>query len=194
MTKQKNKIPKTLDPIQSRTSTVRKIEEPWHSTSTEKMTSYDATRDPYCPHTQTSKFKDQMRKRMFIEEKPKANPMTKSMSFIPEAEYDIGMRPMDRPISAPEQEKFPKTVTAISSAKTGGLTFSTESTDNVREGQAELDVLKTILNREGYLNRLEKPVKKIGRKFKPEIADILDFIRASSIDVVEAIVRWRETK
>jgi len=58
----------------------------------------------------------------------------------------------------------------------------------------EFEVLKTILNREGYLNRLLAVSKSVGRKFKPEVADIIDLIRASSLDVVDAIVRWREAK
>ena len=59
---------------------------------------------------------------------------------------------------------------------------------------AELDVLKAILNREGYLNRVAKSARTVHKKFKPEVADILDLIRAASIDVCEAIIRWREVK
>ena len=107
---------------------------------------------------------------------------------------EMNMKELARPNTAPEREKFPKHQVAVTSMKKGGLTFSTEPRGNVAEGQAELEVLKVILNREGYLTRLEQTVKKIGRKFKPEIADMLDFVRAASIDVVEAIVKWREAK
>ena len=61
-------------------------------------------------------------------------------------------------------------------------------------GALEFEVLKTILNRESYLNRLVGVSKAVGRKYKPEVTDILDLIRASSMDVVEAIVKWREAK
>jgi len=101
---------------------------------------------------------------------------------------------MERPISAPEREKNPKHQVSVTSLKSGGLTYSTEPSGSALEGQAELEVLKAILNREGYLGRLENAAKKVGRKFKPEVADILDFVRAASIDVVEAVVQWREVK
>ena len=78
------------------------------------------------------------------------------------------------------------------SLPTGGITISHEV--NAAEGAAELDVLKAILNREGYLNRVAKSARTVHKKFKPEVADILDLIRAASIDVCEAIIRWREVK
>lgn len=67
---------------------------------------------------------------------------------------------------------------------------------DVKETDSELEfaVLKCILNREGYLTRLASVAKSVGRKFKSEVADILDLVRASSLDVVDAIVRWREAK
>jgi hypothetical protein len=37
-------------------------------------------------------------------------------------------------------------------------------------------------------------VKKVERKFNPEIADILDLVRIASVEVVEAIGKWREIK
>lgn len=87
---------------------------------------------------------------------------------------------------------FPATQIKNESLPTGGITMSHEV--SAAEGAAELDVLKAILNREGYLNRVAKSARTVHKKFKPEVADILDLIRAASIDVCEAIIRWREVK
>jgi len=174
----------------------RGIQDSWHSTVTDTLKPYDATQDPFCPYTHTKKFKEQMKRKELLEEKTKGNQMSQSMTLSEKeaTAFRTSMKEMERPNSAPQPEKFPKHQVAVTSMKTGGLTFSIESRGSAAEGQAELEVLKVILNREGYLSRLEQSIKKIGRKFKPEIADILDFIRAASIDVVEAIIRWREAK
>lgn len=87
---------------------------------------------------------------------------------------------------------FPRTTIKSDSFETGGVTMSHENSKE--EAAAELNILKAILNREGYLNRVLKSSKSVNRKFKPEIADLLDLIRASGIQVVEAILKWREVK
>lgn len=88
----------------------------------------------------------------------------------------------------------PKHVVPNESTENHGITFSIEPKGNAAEGDAELEVLKCILCREGYLKRLMSSAKTVGKKFKPEVADILDLVRAASVDLVEAIVRWREIK
>ena len=76
-----------------------------------------------------------------------------------------------------------------------GVTFSTEAKecDQTIEN-LELEVLKAVLNREAYLVRLKSISRTVSRKFKPEIADIIDLIRAATLDVLENIVRWRAAK
>jgi hypothetical protein len=88
----------------------------------------------------------------------------------------------------------PKHVVPNSSMENSGITFSIEPKGNAEEGDAELEVLKCILCREGYLKRLHESAKTVGKKFKPEIADILDLVRAATVDLLEALVRWREVK
>lgn len=88
----------------------------------------------------------------------------------------------------------PKSMVSNRSSENSGITYSIEPKNHVAEGQAELEVLKCILCREGYLKRLIASAKTVGKKFKPEIADILDLVRSSSVDLIEAIVRWREIK
>lgn len=100
-----------------------------------------------------------------------------------------------QPILKDPPEKNPKhTVPSTSIFGKAGITFSVEPSHGVNEGQEEFDVLKVILNREGYLNRLEQVTSTIGKRFKPEVADVLDLVRAASLDVIDMILRWREAK
>jgi hypothetical protein len=69
-----------------------------------------------------------------------------------------------------------------------------EERSNSEEGLAEYEVLKAILNREHYLGRLQQVARTVGRKFKPEVANVLDFVRASGLDVIDLILNWREAK
>lgn len=90
-------------------------------------------------------------------------------------------------------EKFPKHTVPNTSLGKSGITIS-EEVGPARDSAAELEVLKAILNREGYLTRLKQVARTVGRKFKPEVADVLDLVRASTLDVVDMILRWREAK
>ena len=58
----------------------------------------------------------------------------------------------------------------------------------------EIDLVKAILNRESYLSRLKDVVITTSKKFKPETADVLDLVRAATLDVVDCIVKWRNAK
>ena len=155
---------------------------------------YDAVTDPYCPYTRTGTFKKHMKGRKKLDKlsKTEGNKMSKSQS------QPFGMittmKNMDRPISAPEKEMIPRHQVHNTNAATSGVTISAEPSGNAAEGQAELEILKAILNREGYLVRLYKVVRTIQKKFKPEIADIIDLVRTATVDVVEAIEKWRSIK
>jgi hypothetical protein len=110
---------------------------------------------------------------------------------LPQDGFGSTMQDMTRPYKEPPPA-FPKTKIQNDSLKTGGITMSHEASS--AEGAAELNVLKAILNREGYLNRVAKSARTVHKKFKPEISDILDLIRAASLDVCESVVKWREVK
>lgn len=103
------------------------------------------------------------------------------------------LKPMPRP-QKDTGEKFPKHVVQNASIGKSGITESGEDQSGTKDGQAELEVLKAILNREGYLTRLKAVARTVGKKFKPEVADVLDFVRASTLDVIDMIIRWREVK
>lgn len=141
----------------------------------------DSYSDPYNPHPRAAKIKA-------LKDRPE---MSKSQSFLGPSQ--TSMKPMDRPLSAPV-EQFPKHRVLNTDVGTSGLTYSAEPSGNASESIAELEVLKAIINREGYLNRLLKSAKTVSRKFKPEIADILDLLRAATLDVIEDVVKWRESK
>ena len=84
---------------------------------------------------------------------------------------DNTMHAMTRPYKEPPPP-FPATKSNNDSLPTGGITMSHEASS--AEAAAELNVLKAILNREGYLNRVAKSARTVHKKFKPEISDILD--------------------
>lgn len=79
--------------------------------------------------------------------------------------------------------------TRYHAAKT--LSFADDQYD-ASESAAELEVLKSIISREGYLNRLINVTKTVKRKFKPELCDLIDFVRACTLDVVNAIEKWKK--
>lgn len=163
-----------------------------------KKNTYNSESDPYCPYTRTKTFKKHMkgRKKLLdqLSQTEGNNKMSKSQSMQAHRGFDTTMKNMDRPQSAPAKELVPKHQVHNQNFVNSGVTISSEPSGNAAEGQAELEILKTILNREGYLVRLFKTVRTVQKKFKPEIADIIDFVRTSTIDVVEAIEKWRVIK
>lgn len=108
------------------------------------------------------------------------------------------MRPMPRTLPSLPPKNPMYTVSSTSRAKDklgniGGLTFSEESGDN-ETSAAEYEVLKAIIVREDYLTRLLLVARTVAKKFKPEVADLLDLVRISSLDVIDAIENWRNIK
>jgi hypothetical protein len=174
----------------------RSINEDWYGrtpVSEEPRHEYNAETDPYCPYTRSETYLKHRKQRQQLDEETRL--LSKSMSIPRQiTELQPQLKPMERPISAPDEHKFPKHQVASTTFGDTGLTFSAEPYGNPAEGLAELEVLKAILNREGYLSRLANSARSISRKFKPEVADILDLVRAASLDVVEAVVRWRDAK
>ena len=77
----------------------------------------------------------------------------------------------------------------------GSMTFSAGSlgVSNFTE-PLELEVLKSILNREAYLMRLQSLTRKFSSTFQPEVADMVDITRSATLDVVENLVIWRQAK
>ena len=102
------------------------------------------------------------------------------------------MQPMERIAQLSTERKIPET--------TFGITFAagTVSKKNVPVASAvdlaELEIVKAILNREAYLDRLYGIVKTISKKVKPDFAEVLELVRMSTLETISAIVRWREAK
>lgn len=189
-----------LEPIRSSTtqpqtvSSGSRLKKEWDTTSpayNKVVEEYDAIVDPYCPYTRTKSFKTHISRQKKLEKLPNE---TLSRSVSVTANLGSSMKNMDRPMSAPDREQVPKYQVHSQNYHESGVTISSEPRGNAAESQAELEILKCILNREGYLTRLQKAVKKVERKFNPEIADILDLVRIASVEVVEAICKWREIK
>jgi hypothetical protein len=135
---------------------------------------YNAISDPYCPLTHSKKFLARQTKQ------------SRSFEFLPT------MRPMENPLPTPI-ERFPKVTVPNTTIETdrgfSGMTYSVEAKGETVEGLAELEVLKSVLNREGYLTRLAKTTRSLGKSFDPMVADLMDFNRVASIDVIEKIIK-----
>jgi hypothetical protein len=74
----------------------------------------------------------------------------------------------------------------------GGITFQrAQSTDPVQE----LEVLKNILLREGYIDRLRQICSRGGERtiLRNEIVDLLDLVRLVTVETVESVGKWRRT-
>jgi hypothetical protein len=189
-----------LEPIRQSTSqplpaaSGKRSNKEWDTTSPayEKVVKeYDAIVDPYCPYTRSKNFKTHLTRQKQLEKLPNE---TLSRSVSVTANLGSSMKNMDRPVSAPDRDQVPRHQVHSQNFHESGVTMSSEPRGNAAESQAELEILKSILNRESYLTRLHKAVKKVERKFNPEIADILDLVRIASVEVVEAIGKWREIK
>jgi hypothetical protein len=63
-------------------------------------------------------------------------------------------------------------ITRIVEKEDSGLTFSVEKSGETPAAQAEYEVLRAILNRESFLQKLYDTVRTVGKKFKPEVADV----------------------
>jgi hypothetical protein len=76
------------------------------------------------------------------------------------------------------------------STPSGGITFQRpENTDPA----TELEVLKCILLREGYLKRLREMGASAGSSgLRSEVVDLLDLLRIATVETVEMIEDWRK--
>lgn len=83
----------------------------------------------------------------------------------------------------------------------GGMTIApdpklTYGRDDTVAPEQELEVLKAILLREGYLHRIaETAASKEALKTVPTaLPDLLDLCRIATVEVVEAIAKWRQAQ
>ena len=185
---------------------------------------YNALFDSYCPFIHTKQFQSHYKKQLKLEkltkeQKSKSLLIDFNTSLDTQLQPSSSSSSSDRrnhnrnnqtnsnnnnnqrPNSAPENNLQTNLIPSSTSIYSNSLlsnhkkiTISIEPSGNILESETELEVLKTILTREGYLLRLIKLIKTIEKKFKPEIADLLDLLRISSINVIEAIIAWRTTK
>jgi len=160
----------------------------------ELLKSYDSNNDPYNLLAAEKMRRQQIK--LVDKVKSSQNHLSQSqklMKYKGSQEFPSSMKEMHRPLSA-GKEKFPKHQVPNASTFATGLTFSAELKGDTAEGLAELEVLKSIINREGYLARLYNITRTVGKKFDGAVADMLDFVRAASLDAIEKIVIWREAK
>jgi len=94
-TSKSSKPKPNLKPIDSPVTPIahRHIDEPWHNiTATEKLPEYNAEKDPYCPFTHTSKFKEKMKLRVKLENSQSKSLLSKSMTLGPIEGLDPQLR------------------------------------------------------------------------------------------------------
>ncbi|KAG2760140.1 hypothetical protein PC129_g5265 [Phytophthora cactorum] len=84
----------------------------------------------------------------------------------------------------------------VSLPKVSSVTFASGNAIQELDSGEELEVLKCILVREGYLQRLGRAsaAGHIGGAHLGETIDVLDLLRLATLETVEAIVAWRGYK
>ncbi|KAJ8599096.1 hypothetical protein CTAYLR_008867, partial [Chrysophaeum taylorii] len=167
--------------------------------SCEGIPAYDAAQDPHCPIAKTQKFRRQRLKRLRQEH------------FSPAAgwPHQSNRRKLDPLPRAGNGNPLPITlVTAL-----GGVTWGTGSLPEQGDSggvpdppiqawqplksfnpEQELETIKAILLREGYVKRLETALNEwlsAGGVVPDAVGDLFDVLRASTMDVVEMITKWR---
>ena len=66
------------------------------------------------------------------------------------------------------------------------------SNSSVGDQTAEVQVLKAVLLREGYIQRLHHLERHSHPSLAPGFTDLLDIVRIASVEVVETIIAWRK--
>ncbi|GMH87214.1 hypothetical protein TL16_g10785 [Triparma laevis f. inornata] len=162
--------------------------------NTRNLKQYNAEDDVNNPYTRTDKFQKHIyrqRKLESLSHAPKVN-LSRSLGTI-----SGSLRPMEgnslsmmgKGSEGKEQSVTVRNMSTI----TGGVTFSQFNSDrsSTVNPSAELNVLKAVLLREGYLRRLTDLSKQSQKFLEPGLGDLLDILRISSVEVVEAINEWR---
>ena len=185
---------------------------------------YNSLSDRYNPYTHTPKFAEHYAKVARLEEKERRQRINKRQKLLTASELNKHSSSMgglydneaneDVPYvndamhqTAPQRiQRTPQTVprTAQPFAESGpgpqrgtatphgGLTFQRAQSS---DPSTELEVLKSILLREGYLERLHHLARRKGDEtaLRNEVIDTLDLVRLSTVETIEAIGKWRRT-
>ena len=170
---------------------------------------YDASKDRNCPYTRSRKFQKH-RQRMAKAEVVDSRNKHKAVNLYDTAPASAGGGARRRSLSrttparlhSPAQQSgygrsrgtTPSVRGPLSNQRgsvatpSGGITFArVQSADPVQE----MEVLKTILLREGYLQRLKVMADAPNFAVTSEVVDLLDLLRLCTVEVVEAIMKWR---
>jgi len=89
---------------------------------------------------------------------------------------------------------------SCTSTKNGGITYSVSPShenfihQKTKSSESEIYVLKCILLREKYLQKLKSLGENPNVNLNTELENLLDVIRISTVEVIEAISSWRKKK
>eukprot|EP00943_MAST-04B_sp_MAST-4B-sp1_P008431 g8431.t1 len=180
---------------------------------------YNSLADRYNPFTHTKKFAKRFANQKRLEEKERRERVSKrrkllvssdaepaaisSPSVFNEVAHEGVSYVADGISSAPQRLKHIQNAPSTGSPflhsdrggvmkPHGGLSFQrTKSSDP----SSELEVLKSILLREGYLERLHHLARRRGDQtaLRGDVIDVLDLIRISTVETIEAISKWKRT-
>ena len=180
-----------------------------NNTSSLKFPQYDAANDKHCPYTHTKKFiflHTKMQKMEEIEKKRKINSIssTKSNSggitYLDSNNSSIVMSNskmlLDSPSTSPmnySKNFNPATIKSLSNSLANSAGSITWQMEEMGDPTTELEVIKCIILREGYLSRLKQLIKS-KTIVQIDLLEIIDLARLVSVEVVECIMRWRKNQ
>jgi hypothetical protein len=163
------------------------------SATENKLPKYDAAADPHCPYTHTKKFKslnakikkyEELDKKKSEDKKGASQPVALSQSTVKDKGATLSVEPKKKDNGLHSKRQL----TTVPSLVKGGVTWQM---DGASDPTSELEVLKCIILREGYIAKLKGMVKSKDA-LRNDLVDNIDLIRLITVEVIESIKRWRE--
>jgi hypothetical protein len=177
----------------------------WDSrTSGLGLPQYDATKDRYCPYTHSKKFqylKKRIERNEELERQRRLdnfNKCTLSKSNSVETLNTSALTDSSLILSA-ESSPIKKSNTGKYLSKSNSITFgSTNSsitwqTSDATDPASELEILKCIVLREGYISKLRE-LSKSKDTIKNDFVDFIDLTRLVTVETIEFIKKWRRNQ
>ena len=191
-----------------RRKTNKDVENGWNSRLHKtEIPQYDSRADKYNPFTHTKKFAKQFAYQKSLEEKEKRKRFVRNGKQFRAVIQNQDSCNLTTDATSYIADELPL-VTSNSSGPSAGSPFLTNSRGRMSgphgglsfqkikssDPSSELEVLKSILLREGYLERLQFLVRKRRSQSQlcSEVVDMLDLIRISTVETVENIIRWKK--
>lgn len=156
---------------------------------------YNAVSDRHCPYTKTAKFLAHYSASQVKKEKSREARSQRLQAAGVKSRRKRRQAWEDRapsPVDTSAMSKFNTIDDAFTPSRsiTWADAAEADAGSNDVDPSVELDVLKSILLREGYIERMRNLLRKSGR-VTDEAIDLVDLLRLSTVEVAEAIAVWR---